>query len=196
MKDTIPGHGAVVATLAPDAKVITMAEVEALQSEIAAVSGGINLAFASPDLPERFAQKTEGDALKRLLELIDANLETRYKSDDPAWQTRGGKTVMELVNAVRNARTPEERKKALAALDYFARGSTRGVLRNLLAPLYGYDAIRAGDGVMLVYNRGAVISYGGVGGLTMTRAVEAAVIDGTPLDADIVAKLHAGERVD
>ena len=196
LKNTIPGPGSVVATLAPDARVMTMAEAEALQTEIAAVSGGINLAFASPDLPERFAQKTEGDALKRLLELIDANLEARYKADDPAWQTRGGKTVMGLVNAVRNARTPEERKRALAALDYFARGSTREVLTNLLAPLYGYDAIRAGDGVLLVFNRGAVMSYGGVGGLDMTRAVEAAVIDGVPLSADMVAKLHAGERVD
>ena len=196
LKNTIPGPGGAVATLAPDAKVITMTEVEALQDEIAAVSGGINLAFASPELPERFAQKTEGDALKRLLELIEANLETRYKADDPAWQTRGGKTVMELVNAVRNAKTPEDRKRALAALDYFARGSTRGVLKNLLAPLYGYDAIRAKHGVLLVFNRGAVITYGGVGGLEMTRAVEKAVIDGVPLSADMVAKLHAGERVD
>ena len=196
LKNTIPGPGGAVATLAPDAKVITLRELETLQDELADVSGGINLAFSSPDLPERFAQKTEGDALKRLLELIEENIYAKYQPDDPAWQTRGGKTIMELVNAVRNAKNPEDRKRALAALDYFARGSTRGVLRNLLAPLYGYDAIRANNGVMLVFNRGAVITYGGVGGLEMTRAVEKAVIDGVPLSADMVAKLHAGERVD
>jgi hypothetical protein len=96
---------------------------------------------------------------------------------------------------VRNASNPEERAKALDALRYFVQG-TSGLLQNYLAPLLGYDAIRANNGVMLVMNRGALIEYGGVGGTTMTDGLEQAIRNNSRMDPALVKKINRGERVD
>jgi hypothetical protein len=81
--------------------------------------------------------------------------------------------------------------KALATLVYGSKGN----LTNFLAPLLGYDAVRSKNGVMLIMNRGALLSFGGVGGLAMTDAVETAVTGGERIPSAMADMLKRGQRV-
>jgi hypothetical protein len=194
MKNTQRGPGAVMAVLPPSAKIISMKELEKVKSDIAAATSGLQLAFDDPSMPRDWQNKVAPGNVDALSELVENNLFARIPQDSAQWKTEGGQTVMQLVQALRNANTPEERKKALNALRYLTEG-TNGYLRNLLAPLLGYDAIRANDGVMLVMNRGALVAFGGVGGTGMTDAVENSVNKGIRISTTMLKRLNNGESV-
>ena len=194
-KGTEPGPGGTVAILPANAKIIRMNDLEKIKRDMNSVSGGIATALKDPSLPKDWRNARTGAAAEQLVELIQDNLYRSVPEGDPRWGTTGGKVISELVSAVRNASNPEERAKALDALRYFVQG-TNGLLQNYLAPLLGYDAIRANNNVMLVMNRGALIEYGGVGGLSMTDELEQAIKNNSRMDPALVKKINRGERVD
>ena len=194
-KGTEPGPGGTVAILPASAKIIRINDLEKIKRDMNSVSGGIATALKDPSLPKDWRNARTGEAAEQLVELIQDNLYRSVPEGDPRWGTTGGKVISELVSAVRNASNPEERAKALDALRYFVQG-TSGLLQNYLAPLLGYDAIRANNGVMLVMNRGALIEYGGVGGLSMTDGLEQAIKNNSRMDPALVKKINRGERVD
>jgi hypothetical protein len=194
-KGTEPGPGGTVAILPANARIISANELAKIKQDMNSVSGGIATALKDPSLPKDWRNATTGAAAEQLVELIQDNLYRSVPEGDPRWETTGGKVISELVSAVRNASNPEERAKALDALRYFVQG-TNGLLKNYLAPLLGYDAIRANDGVMLVMNRGALIEYGGVGGLSMTDGLEQAIRNNSRMAPELVKKINRGERVD
>ena len=194
-KGTEPGPGGTVAILPANARIIRADELDKIKKDMTSVSGGIATALKDPSLPKDWRNATTGAAAEQLVELIQDNLYRSVPEGDPRWETTGGKVISELVSAVRNASNPEERAKALDALRYFVLG-TNGLLKNYLAPLLGYDAIRANSGVMLVMNRGALIEYGGVGGLSMTDGLEQAIRNNSRMAPELVKKINRGERVD
>jgi uncharacterized protein YjbI with pentapeptide repeats len=194
-KGTEPGPGGTVAILPANAKIIRINDLEKIKQDMNSVSGGIATALKDPSLPNDWRNKRAGTAAEQLADLIQDNLYRSVPEGDSRWETTGGKVISELVSAVRNASNPEERAKALDALRYFVEG-TNGLLKNYLAPLLGYDAIRANSGVMLVMNRGALIEYGGVGGTTMTDGLEQAIRNNSRMDPALVKKINRGERVD
>lgn len=194
-KGTEPGPGGTVAILPANARIIRADDLAKIKQDMNSVSGGIATALKDPSLPKDWRNATTGAAAEQLVELIQDNLYRSVPEGDPRWATTGGKVISELVSAVRNASNPEERAKALDALRYFVQG-TNGLLKNYLAPLLGYDAIRANDGVMLVMNRGALIEYGGVGGLSMTDGLEQAIRNNSRMAPELVKKINRGERVD
>jgi len=194
-KGTEPGPGGTVAILPANAKIIRINDLEKIKRDMNSVSGGIATALKDPSLPKDWRNARTGTAAEQLAELIQDNLYRSVPEGDSRWETTGGKVISELVSAVRNASNPEERAQALDALRYFVQG-TSGLLQNYLAPLLGYDAIRANSGVMLVMNRGALIEYGGVGGTTMTDGLEQAVRNNSRMDPALVKKINRGERVD
>jgi uncharacterized protein YjbI with pentapeptide repeats len=194
-KGTQPGPGGLMAILPADAKIIRKSELEQIKREMNAVSGGISTALKDPSLPREWRNRKTGAAAEQLAELLEERLYASIPEGDARWQTKGGQVISQLVSAVRNASNPDERANALDALRYFVEG-TNGLLQNYLAPFLGYDALRMDSGVMLVMNRGKLITYGGVGGLGMTDAVEEAIKTGGRLDPALVKKLNNGERVD
>ena len=194
-KGTEPGPGGTIAILPATAKIIRINDLEKIKRDMNSVSGGIATALKDPSLPKDWRNARTGTAAEQLAELIQDNLYRSVPEGDSRWETTGGKVISELVSAVRNASNPEERAQALDALRYFVQG-TSGLLQNYLAPLLGYDAIRANSGVMLVMNRGALIEYGGVGGTTMTDGLEQAVRNNSRMDPALVKKINRGERVD
>ena len=194
-KGTEPGPGGTVAILPANAKIIRANDLAKIKQDMNSVSGGIATALKDPSLPKDWRNARIGTAAEQLADLIQDNLYRSVPEGDPRWGTTGGKVISELVSAVRNASNPEERAKALDALRYFVQG-TSGLLQNYLAPLLGYDAIRANNGVMLVMNRGALIEYGGVGGTTMTDGLEQAIRNNSRMDPALVKKINRGERVD
>jgi hypothetical protein len=194
-KGTEPGPGGTVAILPANAKIIRINDLAKIKKDMNSVSGGIATALKDPSLPKDWRNARIGTAAEQLADLIQDNLYRSVPEGDSRWETTGGKVISELVSAVRNASNPEERAKALDALRYFVQG-TSGLLQNYLAPLLGYDAIRANNGVMLVMNRGALIEYGGVGGTTMTDGLEQAIRNNSRMDPALVKKINRGERVD
>jgi hypothetical protein len=194
-KGTEPGPGGTVAILPASAKIIRANDLAKIKQDMNSVSGGIATALKDPSLPKDWRNARIGTAAEQLADLIQDNLYRSVPEGDSRWETTGGKVISELVSAVRNASNPEERAKALDALRYFVQG-TSGLLQNYLAPLLGYDAIRANNGVMLVMNRGALIEYGGVGGTTMTDGLEQAIRNNSRMDPALVKKINRGERVD
>jgi hypothetical protein len=193
-KGAIPGPGAVMAVLPASARIVDRSDLDRLREEIRNLSRGIDTAFTSPELPNNLRQKVSGDNGARLLELIDASMFARYPANDPIWDTQAGQILMQLVAKAKSASTPEQRQQALKALATLVYGS-KGNLTNFLAPLLGYDAVRSKNGVMLIMNRGALLSFGGVGGLAMTDAVETAVTGGERIPSAMADMLKRGQRV-
>jgi len=188
------GPGGVMAVLPPSARIVTQKDLEEIKSDISAVTSGIQLAFNDPSMPKEWSNRVGPSNVDALIELVENNLFARVPEDSSRWKTEGGQTVMQLVQALRNANTPEEKKKALSALRYLTEG-TNGHLLNLLAPILGYDAIRRGSGVVLVMNRGALVTFNGVGGTGMTDAVENSVNKGIRIPDAMLKRLNNGESV-
>lgn len=49
---------------------------------------------------------------------------------------------------------------------------------------------------MLVMNRGKLLTFGGLGGLTVTDAVEGAIKTGGRIDPSLMDQIRKGKRVD
>jgi hypothetical protein len=191
---TEPGPGGIMAVLPADAKIITKAELQQIRTDLGKVAGPLKVAFDSPLLPKDLRNKIAGKNAEQLLELIDSEVLGKIPLDDPRWKTAAGQMILQLINKAKSG-NEATRKDALSALAFLI-GGLDGHLQNMLAPIFGYDAIRADSGVMLVMNRGALIAYGGVGGLSLTNAVERAVLEGSRVPTDIAKKANNGERVD
>ena len=194
-KGTEPGPGGIMAVLPPSARIISLSDLSKLNTEIRTLSSGLDTAYRSPELPDNLRQKVSGDNGARLLELIDASMFARYPANDPIWDTQAGQILMQLVAKAKSASTPEQRQNALKALATIVYGS-KGNLTNFLAPMLGYDAVLANNGVMLLMNRTSLLTFGGVGGLGMTDAVEDAVTNGERIPSAMADKLKRGQRVD
>jgi len=190
-----PGHGGIMAIVPADAKIISLDRLTGVRNDMRFAGGGIATALKDPSLPKEWESKRTGDAAAQLTDLIQARLHDAIPEGDARWEQEGPQVILQLVNALRNASTPEERGAALDALRYLIEG-TQGTLANYLAPILGYDAIRAGNGVMLVMNRGKLLTFGGLGGLTVTDAVEGAIKTGGRIDPSLMDQIRKGKRVD
>jgi hypothetical protein len=184
-----------MAIVPADAKIISLDRLTGVRNDMRFAGGGIATALKDPSLPKEWESKRTGDAAAQLTDLIQARLHDAIPEGDARWEQEGPQVILQLVNALRNASTPEERGAALDALRYLIEG-TQGTLANYLAPILGYDAIRAGNGVMLVMNRGKLLTFGGLGGLTVTDAVEGAIKTGGRIDPSLMDQIRKGKRVD
>ena len=194
---TEPGPGGVVAVLPPTARIVRLDKLEKINSDIRSLAGGgIQLAYDDPNLPKDMRQKVSSENGARLLEMIENNMFLRHAKDSDIWATEAGQIFMQLIQRAKTASSSEERGDILKAIATLVYGSEHGNLTNFLAPLLGYDAVRARNNVMLVMNRSALLTYAGVGGLKMTDAIEAFLDSGTSLPGEMADKLERGQRVD
>lgn len=193
--DTEPGPGAVMAILSPDAKIITKRDLGRISKDLSSVTRSLERTIKDPIFPSNLANKTTGKVGAELLEMMDQRLFDSIPKGDPLWDTTAGKLILGLIAQAKAAPNDAERKKILDALVFLTMG-VKGDMDNLLAVIFGFDAIRADSGVMLVMNRGALVTFGGVGGMSMTRAVEAGILNGTMMPDEMAKKLQSGARVD
>lgn len=193
--DTEPGPGAVMAILPAGSKIITKRELGKVSKDLSSVTRSLERTIKDPIFPSNLGNKTTGKVGADLLEMMDQRLFDSIPKGDPLWDTTAGKLILGLIAKAKAASSDAERKKILDSLVFLTMG-VKGDMDNLLAVILGFDAIRADSGVMLIMNRGALFTFGGVGGMSMTRAIEAGILNGTMMPDEMAKKLQSGARVD